>query len=287
MINWSLMITTLIIFILIIIFGWWIFATKKIRTGKILKLRWKGRILPINSDSKTALIFSVVYIMVILFLLIKIVTITDKLNYLILSCIVLTIPYLISTNKKRKQKEMMFTDIIIYCHNMALLLKQTGNVHISLNKVVDDVNDRLSEDIRIIINSLEASKTETENILMEFSCKYPYTVIKNLNAILIHMHYENDQINEAVLNTFYDDTETLNKDVKENGIKRKSLRLQYILITVGCLLSYWFLLNQLEGVFTSTMMNDSFKIINSIYLFLTLFILFIVDSYFNSNITRE
>jgi len=170
---------------------------------------------------------------------------------------------------------------------MALLLKQTGNVYGSLNKVIDDVNSQLAEDIRIIINSLEASKMETEDILNEFSHKYPYTVIKNLNAILIHMHYENDQINDAVLNTFYDDTETLNKDVKENSIKRRSLRLQYILITVGCLLSYWFLLNQLQGIFTSNMMNDSFKLINSVYLFLTLIILLIVDNYFNSNITKE
>jgi len=287
MINWSLTITTLIIFVLIIMFCWWLFATKKMKTEKISKVRWQDSLSYINSGTRTQLVFSAMYIILIMFLFFKIITITDKLNYIILACIVIIVPYIISTNKKRKQKEIVFTDIIIYCHNMALLLKQTGNVYLSLNKVVDDVNDLLGADIKNIINSLEASKLETEKILMQFNYKYPYTIIKNLNAILIHMHYENDQINDAVLNTFYDDTERLNKDVKENSIKRKSLRLQYILITIGCLLSYWFLLNQLEGVFTSDMMNDSFKFINSIYLLLTLIVLFIVDCYFNNNITRE
>ena len=101
------------------------------------------------------------------------------------------------------------------------------------------------------------------------------------------MHYENDKLDQEVLVTFYDDINQLNKELYENMLKRKTLRFQYFMISLGSVLAYWFLYQQLTDVFSSYGSTSNMTMINTIYLILTLVVMVIVDNYFNSNITKE
>jgi Ca2+/Na+ antiporter len=204
--------------------------------------------------------------------------------YLIL---LVLLSYLFYANHRRRQHEEVFRNIILYCHNMSMLLSETRNVHHALSIVVNDIDVPLKNDVMILIDSLTTSRLEMEEVLNAFSKKYAYSIIDHLNVIITHMHYENDKIDQEVLVTFYDDINQLNKELYENMLKRKTLRFQYFMISIGSVLAYWFLYQQLTDVFTSYGSKSNMTMINSIYLILTLVVMIIVDNYFNSNITKE
>ncbi|MEA5027141.1 MAG: hypothetical protein VB012_05760 [Erysipelotrichaceae bacterium] len=197
------------------------------------------------------------------------------------------IPQIIRNNIIRKEQERLFRDIILYCHNMAMLLKQNQNVHSALTTVVNDLNPVLQKDIMILIDGLDKKQEHLEHRLELMARKYPYSIIRNLNSIMIHMHYEDNHINEEILNTFYADTDQLNKDIKANRIKRQSLRLQYILITIGSILSYLFLYSQLKQIFRETFQTETLQILNFIYIICTVLSTVYVDNYFNHHLSKE
>ena len=134
----------------------------------------------------------------------------------------------------------MFRNIILYCHNVSMLLSETKNVHQTLSTVVNDLEDPLRMDVMIIIESLAISRFEMEEVLCAFAKKYNYSIIEHLNVIITHMHYENENLDQELLVTFYDDINQLNKELYENMLKRKTLRFQYFMISIGSVLAYWF-----------------------------------------------
>ena len=208
-------------------------------------------------------------------------------SLLFYSILLILLPYLCYADHKRKQHEEIFRNIILYCHNMSMLLSETRNVHHSLSIVVNDIDVPLKNDVMILIDSLATSRIEMEEVLKVFSKKYAYSIIDHLNVIITHMHYENDKIDQEVLVTFYDDINQLNKELYENMLKRKTLRFQYFMISIGSVLAYWFLYQQLTDVFNSYGSKSNMTMINTIYLVFTLVVMIIVDNYFNSNITKE
>lgn len=219
--------------------------------------------------------------------LISSLTFSNKTDIVVFLSLMGMIPYVVNGELTRRKQETIFNDVILYCHNMAMLLKQNHNVYSSLQKVVDDINDPLKSDIEKLMVSFDKSKNDSLEMMNYLEDKYQYSCLKDLNIILTYMFYENSLVSDELLDNFQDDIERLNQDVKDNESKRKTLRLQYILITIGSLLSYWFLLKEVKNTFEKTITSDSFNRINTLFIFLTLFCLFIVDRFFNSNMTKE
>lgn len=220
-------------------------------------------------------------------LLFRTITFSKVTNLLLFEVFIGVLPYVISNEKQRKEKERIFSEITLFIHHVMMLLKQTSNVYLSLQRTMNDVSDPIRSDIQQVLVLLEEDQKKTEEKLRELEEKYPYSCIRNFNAIVLYMHYENQHINSQVLDTFQMDMEELTKDMKRNRDKRNTLRFQYIFITIGSLFSYWFLLSQLKDSFTSFFYSFSFRFINGCYIFTTLFILLIVNRYFNQNITKE
>lgn len=280
----TLFLPSLTIFFSVIISSLWLFEAKvdfKLRNKSVLV----KAIVHKQYDLKKALIIITLSIVGAIFTstLIKDVWIS-LLFYLIL---LVLLPYLFYADHKRRQHEEVFRNIILYCHNMSMLLSETRNVHHALTTVVNDIDVPLKNDVLILIDSLTTSRLEMEEVLNAFSKKYDYSIINHLNVIITHMHYENDKLDQEVLVTFYDDINQLNKELYENMLKRKTLRFQYFMISLGSVLAYWFLYQQLTDVFSSYGSTSNMTMINTIYLILTLVVMVIVDNYFNSNITKE
>ena len=197
------------------------------------------------------------------------------------------IPYSILSAQERIKKEAIFDDVILYCQNTAMLLKQTHNVYASLSKVKDDLSTILKEDVKDLIYCLDNDKAKVKESMEMIEHNYDYSCIKNLNIILMHMQFEQANIPDELLLKLQESLDELEKDVRDNKIKRKGLRITYIGITVISLVAYWFFVNQLKSTFASGFESEFYKMAHSIYILLTLVSLFFVDRYFNSTTTKE
>ncbi len=277
-------VVTIITFIVIVILGLWFIDTKlsiKSKTSNNLIKRLKQsrismkKILP-------AIIIACGFALVVESLVNHVyISLSFYLLFLIL------IPYLYYADLKRKSNEELFRNVILYSHNMGMLLNESHNVHYALITVQNDLSEPLRSDVIIVIEALSNPKSEAEIILKVFETKHPYSIIKHLNVIMLHMHYENDNIAKAILDTFYNDIKELNKEFGENMIKRKTLRLQYIMISFGSLAAYWFMYLQLSNVFKNHASINELNTANAIYLLVTIMVMLLVDNYFNTHITRE
>ena len=197
------------------------------------------------------------------------------------------IPYSLLNAKERIKREELFDEVILYCTNTAMLLKQTHNVYASLSKVKEDLSTSLKEDVSDLLYCLDNDKEKVRESMEMIEHNYPYSCIKNLDVIIMYMQFEQANINDKLLINYQQDLDLLEKDVKDNKSKRKALRIQYIMITVISVVAYWFFVNQLKSTFASGFESEFYKMAHSIYILLTLVSLFFVDRYFNSTTTKE
>lgn len=206
---------------------------------------------------------------------------------MVFALLVSLIPYSLINAQERMKKEAIFDDVILFCTNTAMLLKQTHNVYASLSKVKEDLSTSLKEDVADLIYCLDNDKEKVRESMEMIEHNYPYSCIKNLDVIIMHMQFEHANINDKLLINYQEDLDLLEKDVKDNKAKRKALRIQYILITVISVVAYWFFVNQLKETFASGFENELYKMAHTAYVFLTIISLFFVDRYFNSTTTKE
>lgn len=274
-----MLISTIVIFgVMIWVFGTKITLPKKQINTAVEKMKQK------HYDLKKA---SYIIIIALVFSLFTHTLVHDLLISLVFYLVgLIVMPYIFYASSRRIYKERIFRNIILYCHNMSMILNQSKNVQHALTAVVDDLDEPLKSDIRIIISSLSLSKNEMEEILNVFANKYQYSIIKHLNVIIMYMQYENDNLDVSLLNTFYQDINELSKEVNENMLKRKTLRIQYFMISIGSLAAYWFMYQQLKNVLNITYL-DNLTFVNSLYILVTILVVIIIDNYFNNNMTKE
>ncbi|MDD2591855.1 MAG: hypothetical protein PHN21_03495 [Erysipelotrichaceae bacterium] len=274
-----MLISTIVIFgVMIWVFGTKITLPKKQINTAIEKMKQK------HYDLKKS---SHIIIVALVFSLFTYTLVHDLLISLVFYLVgLIVMPYIFYASSRRIYKERIFRNIILYCHNMSMILNQSKNVQHALTAVVDDLDEPLKSDISIIISSLSSSKNEMEEILNVFANKYQYSIIKHLNVIIMYMQYENDNLDVSLLNTFYQDINELSKEVNENMLKRKTLRIQYFMISIGSLAVYWFMYQQLKNVLNITYL-DNLTFVNSLYILVTILVVIIIDNYFNNNMTKE
>lgn len=274
-----MLISTIVIFgIMLWVFGTKITLPKKQINTAIEKMKQK------HYDLKKS---SHIIIVALVFSLFTHTLVHDLLISLVFYLVgLIVMPYIFYASSRRIYKERIFRNIILYCHNMSMILNQSKNVQHALTAVVDDLDEPLKSDISIIISSLSSSKNEMEEILNVFANKYQYSIIKHLNVIIMYMQYENDNLDVSLLNTFYQDINELSKEVNENMLKRKTLRIQYFMISIGSLAAYWFMYQQLKNVLNITYL-DNLTFVNSLYILVTILVVIIIDNYFNNNMTKE
>lgn len=202
-------------------------------------------------------------------------------------CIVAFAPYFVINNLDRIKKEDTFDDVIIYCNNMCMLLKQTHKVPSSLKTVKDDVGIELKEDIEILISAFKEGKEKTLEVMKAFENKYPYTCVNNLDLIMFHLFWESPELSDDLFNTYHDDIAKLQQDVENNKTQRKTMRIVYIGLTIAGYLAYWLTYDKLYPIISEAYETTSFKLTSMAYTFLCVFSVFLVDRYYNSNTTKE
>lgn len=196
-------------------------------------------------------------------------------------------PLLLSNAKKRNEQEELFSEVVLFCQNTGMLLKQTHNPYKSIKNASEDLETILRDDIRGLLSAMEAGREDTINAMAVLEKNYPYSCIKNLNIIILHMYYENANVDDTLLTTYQDDVTVLEQDIRRNKLKRRSLRLSYIIITVGSVAAYWFFVGSLSETFSDSFNNDFYRVLNMFYIFGTMIAFFFVDRYFNLNTTKE
>jgi len=196
-------------------------------------------------------------------------------------------PLLLNNAKKRNEQEEVFSDVVLFCQNTGMLLKQTHNPYKSIKNASEDLETTLKDDISGLLSAMENGREETVNAMAVLEKNYPYSCIRNLNVIILHMYYENANVDDTLLTTYQDDVTVLEQDIRRNKVKRRSLRISYIIITVGSVAAYWFFVGSLSETFSDSFNNDFYRILNMVYIFGTMLAFFFVDRYFNLNTTKE
>lgn len=206
-------------------------------------------------------------------------------NIVIYFVVLFMMPYVYLSNQKRKQDEHLFSELILLCNNMATLLKQNHNAYLSLSIAQKDVTNDLKNDVDELLKVLQEDKKESAIVYEQFAQKYNYTIIKQLNVLILQIHYENNTNIDKVIDLFQDDVERLMLDVKENQVKRKMLRIQYIGLSIGCVCGEWYLVNNLQQSIKGA--ASFYGTMSIVYIIAVLICLFFVDQYFNNHITKE
>lgn len=208
-------------------------------------------------------------------------------SVMVFSLLMFLLPYALLNNQERLLREAIFDDVILYCQNMAMLLKQSHNAYSSLKKVQEDLQTSLADDVAALIAALDNGREATIESMAIIEKNYPYTCIQNLDVIILHMQFEHANINDSLIMLLQEDIDALEKDVRDNKIKRRILRIQYIFITAACFITYWFFIKQIRPSFADGFEKEIFKVGNAVYILSTLVSLFFVDRYFNSTTTKE
>lgn len=202
--------------------------------------------------------------------------------------LIILAPYFIINNMKRKAAEDLFANVVTYCQNTALILKQTHNAYISLKTATEDVaNGVLKSDLEAVVESFQGTRIEARKVLDEFEAKYPYSIVKSLNVILIYMEYDNSHINDDLLDIYSDDVQELQTAMKQNIAVRKVLRMQYIGISVGCVAVYWVFLMSIKSNIEDIVNTTEFAVINLVFIIVSILMLYFIDNYFDTHITKE
>jgi len=269
----------IILFLLISILLFFVFIDNK--KEKTIKKRNIYR----NFSIKTTIIIVLTSIAITMF--INSISFDVLTSGIVFSILIALVPYSIMNAQDRIKREAIFDDVILYCQNTAMLLKQTHNVYSSLVKVKDDLTTSIKEDVNDLLVCLDSDKQKVKESMEMMEHNYPYSCIKNLNVIIMHMQFEQANVNDALLINYQEDLDALEKDVRDNKIKRKSLRVTYIAITIISVVAYWFFVAQLKATFASGFDSKIYKTAHTLFVSLTLLSLFFVDRYFNSTTTKE
>lgn len=211
----------------------------------------------------------------------------NELNVLTYFLILFLLPYALLSNRQRKFNEQLFYDVILYTSSVAASLKTQGNVYVALNRSSQELGEPLRQDVFELIDSLADDKVSTQKVLDKMAIRYPYTIIRQLNILIIQMHYESNISDTKIIKAFQDDIEQLNRDVKQNQAQRKVLRMQYLALTGGCMVSLWLLIRQLEQSLNLSVAQGWLSNISLFFYLICLVLLFFVDQYFNTHMTRE
>lgn len=200
-------------------------------------------------------------------------------------------PYFLINNANRIKHERIFKDIMIYCSNTAILLKQNYTVPEALGTVAKDLGPELGNDVEALKESFRGDKygNNVKKVMDLMEKKYPYSCINNLNIILLIRHYDasKDTMPDALYDTYQDDIAMLEQDINENKQKRNSMRLMYFGLTIGGFLMYMYFYNDMSARLGDIYNTPGFRLGNLIYTFVSLVILFMVDRYFNGNTSKE
>lgn len=211
-------------------------------------------------------------------------TLTSSLFFL--SCL-LIIPSVIESEVARIKNEEVFDDVILFCHNTAMLLKSTHNCFDSINSAKEDLSTELKDDVVSLLKAMQVSKQDVQTAMSQMEANYDYSCIKQLNIIIMFMFYENSQIADALLDDYQTGLEKLQTAVKINKDKRKVLRIQYIFISIACIVAYKYFLNNMDTSLINFTENKTFLIVNTIYIFLIFVCLYAANRYFTENGTKE
>ena len=201
--------------------------------------------------------------------------------------VLLIIPSIIESEVARIKNEEVFDDVILYCHNTAMLLKNSHNCFDSINIVKDDLTTELKDDVIALLKAMQESKQDVQIAMEQIEKNYQYSCIKQLNIIIMFMFYENSQINDVLLDDYQNGLEKLQTAVKINKDKRKVLRIQYIFISVACIISYKYFLNNIDPSLLMFSENKTFLMINTVFIFLIFICLYSANRYFTENGTKE
>ncbi|MGB4984307.1 MAG: hypothetical protein WBO70_00855 [Erysipelotrichaceae bacterium] len=197
------------------------------------------------------------------------------------------IPIVYLDNMKRQFNEEIFKQILIYCYNTALLLKQTCQTHESLRIVLEDIKDPLKKDILKLVKAFDIGKDATIKVMKDINIKYPYSIIKQLNLIMIQMYYESCENSSDMIDVYINDVEVLNADMIKNSTARKVLRMQYIALSALALGGYYFMLNSMKDIMGNVLDAPWYQLCYVMFITTIFASLFFANNYFNNNITKE
>lgn len=197
------------------------------------------------------------------------------------------LPYVVLSTELRKREEEIFKNLIVYVNNMIVTLRQNKNVFNSLNKVLEDLEDPVKSDLELLIESLEYDLNSAKEVFKSFENKYSYTIIKQLDVILLKMHFEDSSLRDDVLNILSADVYKLSNDIEDNKAKRTTLRIEFIFISVACLVLYFAVSARFAGTMVFDGLENQVYIINVMFIISILLTLFFVDQYFNSHLMKE
>lgn len=221
-------------------------------------------------------------------LLISLISSNVNTNIGVFFCILLMIPSVITSEYKRIRQENVFNDVIKYCSNTSMLLKQEYTPYDALLKVRHDLKTSLKTDVESLLTAMQEGKEQTSMVMKILENNYPYSCVRNLNIIINYLYFENPNLSNTNVITIYQDTlSKLVTAVRINKSKRSSLRIQYILISLICFGSYLFFIKQIGGQLNANYNDDIYVLLNNLFIFGMLISLFAVNRYFTANGTKE
>lgn len=203
-------------------------------------------------------------------------------------CILLMLPSVISSEYRRIRQENVFNDVIKYCSNTSMLLKQGYTPYDALSKVRNDLKTTLKTDVESLLIAMQEGKEQTKVVMKSIEENYPFSCMQNLDIIISYLYFENPNLSDTnVISMYQDDVSKLTTAVRLNKSKRESLRIQYILISIICFGSYLFFIKQIGGQLNANLNDDIYKTMNTLFVFGMLVSLFGVNRYFTANGTKE
>jgi len=210
-----------------------------------------------------------------------------KITSIFIIILMVLYPLVFLSNVKRKEKEDIFDQILLYVSVTNLNLSENHNVFIALEKTLKHLKDPVRGDVKRIVDKLH-SNNDISQILREFEDRYNYSIVRQLHIIMIHIiNGSRENINE-VLNQFIVDIDVLKTDINENNYIRKLMKFQYFGIGVLSLMLFGLSINSLSvNVLKEARDTADFRQFIRNIVVLIMMSMFMVEGFFNRTITKE
>ena len=210
-----------------------------------------------------------------------------KITSIFIIILMVLYPLVFLSNVKRKEKEDIFDQILLYVSVTNLNLSENHNVFIALEKTLKHLKDPVRGDVKRIVDKLH-SNNDISQILREFEDRYNYSIVRQLHIIMIHIiNGSRENINE-VLNQFIVDIDVLKTDINENNYIRKLMKFQYFGIGVLSLMLFGLSINSLSvNVLKEARDTADFRQFIQNIVVLIMMSMFMVEGFFNRTITKE
>jgi len=210
-----------------------------------------------------------------------------KITSIFIIILMVLYPLVFLSNVKRKEKEDIFDQILLYVSVTNLNLSENHNVFIALEKTLKHLKDPVRGDVKRIVDKLH-SNNDISQILREFEDRYNYSIVRQLHIIMIHIiNGSRENINE-VLNQFIVDIDVLKTDINENNYIRKLMKFQYFGIGVLSLMLFGLSINSLSvNVLKEARETVAFRHFIHNIVVLIMMSMFMVEGFFNRTITKE